>query len=147
MKIDRQAIKKMFGGRCAYCGEPLGDEWHVDHVEPVKRQYGDIVKQADGSYRYESAAVMSVPERHKVENLFPSCVPCNIHKSASSVEGFRRVLQEHVSTLNKSNSYSIYRHAKRFGLVKETPKTIIFWFEKYNMEGGENEAAKGEDNE
>lgn len=140
MRIDREKIKNMFGGKCAYCGSTLGDKWHVDHVEPVRRQSGDIKRQSDGTYKVVTTAKMSRPENHNDGNLFPACVSCNIHKSASTVEGFRRVLRRHIESLNEATNYSIYRHAKRFGLVTETEAPIIFWFETYSKEKGqENE--------
>lgn len=32
--IDRQAIYNKYGGRCAYTGKPLGDDWQIDHIIP-----------------------------------------------------------------------------------------------------------------
>ena len=32
--IDREAVYDKFGGRCAYTGKPLGDDWQVDHIVP-----------------------------------------------------------------------------------------------------------------
>lgn len=37
--MNRQVIHDKFGGRCAYTGKPLGDDWQIDHVVP-KRQGG-----------------------------------------------------------------------------------------------------------
>ncbi len=37
--IDRQAVYDKFGGRCAYTGTPLKDDWQIDHIVP-KRQGG-----------------------------------------------------------------------------------------------------------
>ena len=37
--IDRQAVYDKFGGRCAYTGTLLKDDWQVDHIVP-KRQGG-----------------------------------------------------------------------------------------------------------
>lgn len=34
---ERESIRSMFGGRCAYCGKKLGKSFHVDHVEPMMR--------------------------------------------------------------------------------------------------------------
>lgn len=36
-KKDREIIFNKFGGRCAYCGCELTKGWHVDEVEPVRR--------------------------------------------------------------------------------------------------------------
>ena len=36
--IDRQAVyEQRFGGRCAYTGTPLKDDWQVDHIVPKSR--------------------------------------------------------------------------------------------------------------
>jgi predicted restriction endonuclease len=37
-KPQREAVKQMFGCRCAYCGVELGSKWHTDHVKPVRRE-------------------------------------------------------------------------------------------------------------
>ena len=34
--IDRQAVYDKFGGRCAYTGTPLKDDWQVDHIVPKR---------------------------------------------------------------------------------------------------------------
>lgn len=129
-KVKREQIKQMFGGKCAYCGVELGDRWHVDHVKPVIR-FSDIKKQQDGTYKFVSTKQMCHQEHDNDNNLFPACIACNIHKSSCDVEQFRRLLKGHVQMLNQSNSYSIYRHAKRFGLVQETEAEIVFWFQQY----------------
>lgn len=36
-KVERAALREMFGGRCAYCGCTLGDKWHADHDQSVGR--------------------------------------------------------------------------------------------------------------
>lgn len=65
-KTQREALKPMFGGRCAYCGCELGDKWHADHVEPVYRNF-------DGR--------LLNPHNERPDNYFPACVPCNLFKS------------------------------------------------------------------
>ena len=45
--------------RCYWCGEKVGDRYHVDHVFPISR---------GGS--------------NGPDNLVIACVPCNLHKSA-----------------------------------------------------------------
>ena len=32
--IDRKAVYDKFGGKCAYTGTPLKDDWQVDHIIP-----------------------------------------------------------------------------------------------------------------
>lgn len=35
-KKDRQIVRSKYGGKCAYTGKPLAEDWQVDHVEPVQ---------------------------------------------------------------------------------------------------------------
>ncbi len=35
--IDRRAVYDKFGGRCAYTGTPLKDDWQVDHIVPKEQ--------------------------------------------------------------------------------------------------------------
>lgn len=37
-KQQRETLRGMFEGLCVYCGTPLDDRWHADHVEHVERK-------------------------------------------------------------------------------------------------------------
>lgn len=130
-KKERAVLKEMFGCRCAYCGNTLGDRWHADHIEPVIR-HSDLIRvdRPNQTYAFVANGKLERPENDRKDNFYPSCMPCNIHKSSSSVEGFRRNLELHIKRLNEATNHSIYRHAKRFGLVFETGEKVIFYFER-----------------
>jgi len=34
-KAEREQVRLKYGGRCAHCGDALGDRWHSDHFAPV----------------------------------------------------------------------------------------------------------------
>ena len=36
-KAEREKIRNMFDGCCAYCGKDLEKTFHVDHVIPIRR--------------------------------------------------------------------------------------------------------------
>jgi hypothetical protein len=114
-KETRKRIFNKYGGRCAYCGCVLGDNWHIDHVEPLQRGKGDKYKHRD----VES-------------NMVPSCPSCNNYKSTLSLEKFRGELMLLPDRL--SNRVNIYKIAKRYGIVRVVPKSyqIVFYFEDYN---------------
>lgn len=122
-KAQREIVRQMFGGRCAYCGELLPDRWHVDHVEAVNRK----VKYVHGKGFVQTGELWR-PENDCIENMMPSCPPCNIDKHASPLEVWRQKLARAVEVL--ANNYPTYRHAKRFGLVQETGVSITFYFER-----------------
>lgn len=111
-KKDRAIVFQKFGGKCAYCGCDLQRGWHADHIEPVVRLGGEMRK----------------PENERLDNYNPSCPPCNRLKSSLTIENFRDIIKGFVSSLN--NYHSQYKFAKKYGLVEETKKPVVFYFEQ-----------------
>ena len=103
-KREREYVRDSHGGRCAYCGVRLGTRWHVDHVESLRRAGKD-----------------------RVDNLMPSCAPCNNLKATLTVEEFRERIAHQVERLRQ---LSPWRHAERYGLVGDTGKAVVFFFEE-----------------
>lgn len=151
---DRQKVFDKCNGRCAYCGCELTGRWHVDHMDPVIRykdrlprtykhfETGDIIEEdeyyalwaSDPAARrmYEALPVRYLnktqyPERDTIENSIPACASCNINKGGCNVETFRFSISNGVESLNKQHAQ--YRMAKRFGLISETAKPVVFYFE------------------
>lgn len=119
-KAQREAVRTMFGGHCAYCGCELGDRWHADHVEAIRRNdWGNFPKKAPEH-----------PERDHIDNLMPACAPCNIDKHSYTLEDWRSMLQRRCGVLQYS--HSTYRSMLRFGQIVETAAPIVFHFEKLN---------------
>lgn len=117
----RIAVKKKCNGKCAYCGDVLTDKFHVDHLLPVKR----IFKWEDG--KHKSTGKMENPELDCFENMLPSCASCNVIKSSLSLEIFREIIEDRLVQLERESSYRV---AKRYGMIIEVPKKIIFEFER-----------------
>jgi len=127
-KAQRAALREKFGGRCAYCGGELPERWHADHFEPVERKL---------TWSRERGLVatgeLHRPQNDTIENLMPSCPPCNISKHSMSLESWRTWLAGPLKSLNEY--HPIYRLAKAYGLVVETGKPVTFYFERYGAEG------------
>ena len=123
-KKDREIIFNKYAGKCSYCGDLLQKGWHVDELLPVKRNHKyDKDKQKfvwDGTYEH--------PERLNINNQMPSCPSCNINKHSGSIEEFRNLITGFMKHLNDINTQ--YKIAKRYGLVKEEIKPIVFYFEQ-----------------
>ena len=152
MKIDRQKIYDKFGGHCAYCGEKLQKGWHIDELKPVVRSYkfrqgywqhmitGEKIQSLSIKPEEVSSALYNHikgrnipngcyhPENYNFENQMPACASCNINKHSLSLEAFRDLIMGFMNHLNKRNTQ--YKIAKRYGLVYEDIKPIIFYFEK-----------------
>jgi len=119
----RENVLNKCEGRCGYCGILLnGIRWHIDHVEPVER-----ISEYKKGKGYVQTGKMAYPENDIFENMMPSCPSCNIQKHSFGLEEFRKNIQNKLVQLEKQTQYRI---AKRYGLLKETPIEIIFYFEK-----------------
>lgn len=115
MNKKRKLIWDKSGGKCWYCGCELPEKgWHADHFEPV--------------VRCPLAGVMEKPEKNNTDNLVPACAPCNLLKSSLSIEVFRGRIEKFIESLNRHHNQ--YKFAKRYGMVTETQKPVVFWFEE-----------------
>jgi hypothetical protein len=137
-KAQREQVRRMFDGRCAYCGDLLPERWHADHMEPVVRAL--LTKRmADGRYKLVSGDP-HYPDRDKFDNFMPACPTCNISKSSMALEVWRGWLAGHVNSLNAY--HPIYRLAKRYGLIRETGEAVTFYFERVAAERVEATSSK-----
>lgn len=137
-KLQRAELYLKFGGRCAYCGCELPERWHADHVAPVQREWWK--KYPKVTWELVDGCLVKKEEKQKIEminyhndvleNLFPSCIACNIDKHCMDLEGWRQVIANKVRVLR--DNYKAFGHAERFGLVQEIKKPVIFWFEIFN---------------
>lgn len=127
-KSDRQKIFDKYGGRCAYCGCELQKGWHVDEIEPVRRNsVWDFEKR---KWIPHPTKPMQHPERMCIENQNPACASCNINKHSEPLESFRASIKKYVQSLNLYSTQ--YKIAKRYGLIKETDIEVKFFFENFD---------------
>ena len=127
-KKIRKAVYDKTGGKCAYCGVNLPIRWHCDHIKPVHRNHRwDHEKR-----KYVYTGEMGRRENDIIENLLPSCPSCNIFKTSFPLEVFRTEIKKQVERLNQYSNQ--YRIAKRFGLIEETKKQIVFYFERIGID-------------
>ena len=118
-KKQREQIWQKYGGRCAYCGEPIElKDMQADHIKPIFRGWDDQLKA-------------HLPEGHlgdnSIENFNPACRACNFRKSTSDIEGFREALEHGLDCCRRDFTY---RMMVRYGLVVEQPQKVVFYFEK-----------------
>ena len=124
-EIDRKTILNKFDGHCAYCGcELLYKDMQVDHLISQRNFWGDVKNK----FRVpEFLKHLGEWDCNHPDNLFPSCRVCNNWKSVFDIETFRSEISKQLERLNKNHAN--YRFAKRYGLIQETPKPIVFYFE------------------
>ncbi len=127
-KKERQAIYDKFGGHCAYCGCILQQGWHADHVRPIRRK----LKYDKSKQKMVPTGECRYPKRECSDNYYPACASCNINKHSMSIEDFRKLVSGFITSLNRDSVQ--YRIARRYGLLQETEKPVIFFFEQYNSE-------------
>lgn len=150
-RTERQRIFDKYNGRCAYCGCELESGWHVDELLPIERKYkyrqsyweniqtGDKIPSLHLKPEGVSAALYNhvkgrwvpdgckYPENLNYDNQMPACASCNINKHSMSLEDFRALIEGFMKHLNTVNTQ--YKIAKRYGLVSEDIKPVVFYFE------------------
>ena len=125
-KESREILYNKYNGKCAYCGCNFENGWHVDEIEPVRRNYVyDKIKRKHVVDKYNP---MLHPERLNIENQNPSCPSCNINKHSMSLEDFRSLIKGFMKHLNEKSTQ--YKVAKRYGLIVENDIDVLFHFEK-----------------
>lgn len=127
-KAVREQIFNKYGGKCAYCGCDLQKGWHVDEIEPVRRNFN--WNQDKRRYEVNKDNPMCHPERLHIDNQNPSCPSCNINKHSESLESFRSAIKGYMKHLNEVSTQ--YKIAKRYGLITETDIDVKFYFETLN---------------
>ena len=116
-KETRKFIYEKYNAHCAYCGIKMTiKEMQVDH----------LVSQFH--FKFNMAKAYTDKYLNDISNLMPSCRVCNKWKSAHSLEAFRNEIKEQIHRLNSYSSN--YRFAKKYNLVQETPREIVFYFEQ-----------------
>jgi len=126
-KKNREIIKQKFGGRCAYSGTILEDDWQVDHVEPLIRNWWN--NTAENS------------DAHNIDNMFPVQKIINHYKGSLDLETFRTwFLGGLHNRINKPKNPRTEKSIKRkeyinkvasyFDITEEKPFDGLFYFEK-----------------
>lgn len=124
-KADRQKIFDKYGGRCAFCGSPLISGWHIWDVKPIQ------------SVVTETGTIEKVNTEQ--ENLMPACKECGSLRVKNSsgkmdINQFRREIKDMwLFCRNEAMYSSSVRRAIKFGLIQETQKPVIFYFETLNQ--------------
>lgn len=108
-KDERMAVYKKTSGHCAYCGCELEyKDMQVDHVIPING--------------------WSEQGEDTLNNMLPACRSCNHYKSRSTLEGFRKMVENMPAVLMRDSV--TYKNTIRFGLVTPTPHHVKFYFEQ-----------------
>lgn len=128
-KKNREIIKNKYGGRCAYSGTILEDDWQIDHVKP-------IIRNLDGTIKRKNLDCF--------ENLVPCQKLINHYKGACSLESFRNWLlgdlhlrlrklpkNTRLEKTKKRKEY-ILKVASYFNITEEKPFSKVFYFETLN---------------
>lgn len=132
-KKDRETVKNKYGGLCAYSGTPLLDDWQIDHMEPVRRNW------------YSSSSMF--PLNHTIDNMMPVQKIINHYKHSLNLDQFRnwclRDLHKRIAKLPKNpKTTKSIRHkqymlsvASFFNITATQPFSGIFYFETLNGNG------------
>lgn len=132
-KKNRNIIKQMFEGKCAYTGTVLKEDWQVDHVKPLIRNW------------WTNTAMFK--NNHNLENMFPVQKIVNHYKGSLDLETFRTWylggLHERLKKLPKNPKVTRSIKRKRyllevaglFGISESKPFSGMFYFETVRRNG------------
>lgn len=133
-KKDKETIKNKFGGKCAYTGTDLKDDWQVDHIKPLVRNWWNNT--------------VMFPDAHKTDNMFPVQKIVNHYKGSLDLETFRTWylggLHERLKKLPKNPTVKksikkknyLIEVASLFGITEDTPFNGVFYFETLGVFNG-----------
>lgn len=122
----RQRIYQKYNGLCAYSGTPLEDDWQIDHINPIRRNW-------DGTCLF--------PQDDKEANLVPVQKIINHYKHSLLLDDFRKWLlgglHERLAKLPKNPRTEKSRKRKEyllkvasyFDITPEKPFSGVFYFE------------------
>lgn len=129
-KADRQRIFDKYGGKCAYSGKELPQDWQVDHIEP-KRSWMFMLVDDKGNKPHNP---------NDMSNLIPTLKILNHYKRRKNLEEWRKyllTLHERLKKLPKKTMRAkttkrkayLLEVAGHFGITAETPFCGVFYFE------------------
>ena len=128
----RERIKMKYGGLCAYSGTPLEDDWQIDHIEPIRRDW------------WQNSMVHR--ERDNEDNMVPCQRIINHYKHNYTLEDFRTWLlgglHDRLRKLPKNTKVEKTKKRKEylqqvagyFGITEEKPFSGVFYFETNKTE-------------
>lgn len=126
-KKDRETIKNKFGGKCAYTGTDLKEDWQVEHIVPLVRNW------------WTNTAMF--PDAHKIDNMVPVQKIVNHYKGSLDLETFRNwflgKLHERLKKVpknpkvekSKKKKEYILEVARLFDISEDKPFSGRFYFE------------------
>lgn len=135
MVNKRELIFLKFGGKCAYCGDPIHnmriaqkgiERMELEHVVP-KERFKKCIETGNVPWFLKHLKINDVNHH---TNLFPSCRTCNRYKGVFLLEGFRRELSLQLERA-ASKSFN-YRMALKYKQIIVKPKPIVFYFENFS---------------
>ena len=127
-KKQREEVYGKYNNKCAYCGCDITlKQMQVDHIIPRI----DFQQHINSKINVPHFLLhLTDNDVNHIDNLNPACPVCNKWKSFHTLELFRSEISEQLNRLNERSAN--YRMAKRYNLLEETPREIVFYFEKNN---------------
>ena len=126
-KADREFIFNKYKGRCAYSGTILEDDWQVDHIKPVVRNWW--------------SNTMAFEKNDNIDNMVPTQKLINHYKHSYDLETFRtwllgglhirlkKVPKNPRTIKGEARKRYILKIAEYFGITEDKPFSGTFYFE------------------
>lgn len=129
--IDRNAVYNKFGGKCAYSGTPLDEDWQIDHLVPnCKSDY----------------CLYDDWDPNGLDNLMPCQKIINHYKRGLWIDDFRTLWlgKLHLRLMKLPKCPKVEKSIRRkkyllkvagyFGITPDKPFSGIFYFESLHTD-------------
>ena len=123
-KETRRKGSEKYNGHCAYCGREIKyEEMQVDHATAYAQQwYSNEHKQQEVRQMINDNSI------NNIDNLMPSCRPCNYYKGIYDIEGLRhKILRELEHTCRSTFQTKL---AMQYGMIVYHEWDGKFYFER-----------------
>lgn len=124
-KKDREIVFDKYGGKCALCGCDLKDGWRIWDIIPIQT----VVTESGSMEKINT----------DMNNLIPACNGCGSvriknESGKMDLEKFRKeIVEMYLFARNDAMYSSSIRRAIKFGLLIDTFKPVVFYFENQKL--------------
>ena len=117
-KKTRQEVFEKFGGKCAYTGTDLKEDWQIDHIYPLRYGGSNTIDNL-----YPCQAIVNHYKRSLTLNVFKGWYLARLHLRLAKLPK-----QPRTKASEKRKKY-LLDLADLFGIAADKPFSGVFYFE------------------
>lgn len=104
-------------------------------LKPAQLYKDELQRKNIETMQIDHARPLHIGGADRLYNMLPVCRSCNHYKATLTVEKYRKYIESIPERLNRDSIPFVI--GKRFGIVEENHKPVVFWFEELGIGVGE----------